>query len=180
MSDIKPQEDDITKSLLWDRIEVTRQAIESHKGETLFRLATVVEDLKGQLAAANSEYTAIVHQRLAESENWLSAYKLEQNRTLTEAIKQIQALFQSHLGDVETSLKAIRDSIEETVKKDSADLFSSNEQRITTVESKFGDLSKDMNEALSRYQVETRTKVGDLKSTVQRIISKLRDGFQDL
>lgn len=180
MADFKPQEDDITKSQLWDRIDIARAAFESHKGEILYKLQTVVEDLKGQLTNISSEQTVLVHNRLNDVESWLNAYKLEQNRTLTETIKNIQSLFQSHLADVETSLKGLRDSIEDTVKKDSSDLFSANEQRLTTVESKFADLSKDMNDALSKYQVETRTKMGDLKSRIEKVISKLRDGFQDL
>jgi hypothetical protein len=180
MSDIIPQDDDITKTQLWQRIDVTRAAFESHKGEVLLRLQTVVEDLKSQLSTISSEQTVLVHNRLNDVEGWLTAYKLEQNRSLTETIKNIQSLFQSHLADVETSLKGLRDSIEDTVKKDSSDLFSANEQRLTTVESRFEDLSKGLNESLGRYQVETRTKVGDLKSRIEKVISKLRDGFQDL
>lgn len=180
MSDVKPQDDDITKSQLWDRIDSTRAALESHKGEILFKLQTVVEDLKGQLTTISSEQTVLVHKRLSEVESWLAAFKLEQNRTLTETLKQIQSLFQAHLGDVETSLKAIRDSIEDTVKKDASDLFANSEQRLSSVEDKFATLSKDLNEALGRYQVETRTKVGDVKSKLELIVSKFQDTFQNL
>lgn len=180
MADKIPPEDEISKQYLWEKIDHNREIAESHKGEILFQLQATKESLRTDTAHLNNEHSLLMHKRLGEVENWLRAFKLEVQRDNAEAIKQIDTLFKNHLGEVELRLKEFRESIDTAVESGAATLFSSNEERITVVEQKFEELSKGQNESLSKYQVETRTKMGELRSKIDKVISKLRDGFTDL
>ncbi len=180
MADPIPQEDDITKTQLWQRIDYTREVIESHKGDIFQKLDTVVEDLKSQLITINSDQMLAVHKKLGEVDDALKNFKVAQSDSLVKTIQDIQGLFKAHLGDVEVRIKALTDSIPDTVKSDASTLFSDCDRRLIDVETKSAKLAEDLNKALSDYQVETRTKVGGLRTRVEKIVTQLRDGFQDL
>lgn len=175
-----PNDDDITKTQLWERIDVLRAASESHKGEILYRLDSVLESLNNSVKNLNSEHTLMVGHQLSQVQGWMTTYKLEAQKTLSEALKAIQDLFKAHLGDVEIRIKAVEDSIEYTVKNKAMDLFATNEKRLTDVEKKFEELSKGLNESFGNYQVESRGKVGELRTRIDEAINRLRDVFQGL
>lgn len=175
-----PQEEDITKTKLWERIDHLRSVFESHKGEILYKIETIAETLKADTGNLNSEHSILLHKRMEEIDQWLRTFRLEVKTDLAIAIKNMEALFQKHLSDVEKLTKEMKDSIPNEIKLEANELFASNENRILELEEEFKDLSSGVNESLSKYQVETRTKIGELRTRSDRIVSKLRDGFQDL
>ena len=180
MSDKIPPEDEISKTILWERIDHNRDVCESFKGEVLYQLKNSEESLKTDTSQLNSEHSMLVHKRMKEIEDWLRSFKLEIQRDNVESIKKIEALFKNHLGEVESRLKLFQDSIDATVQAGAIKLFQEGEQRISVIEKEFEDLSKGLNESLSKYQVEIRIKMGELRSKIEKIISHLRDGFQGL
>lgn len=180
MADPIPPEDDIRKTDLWKRIDYNRDVVESHKGEVLFKLQTVIDELKTQVDHLNSEHSLLMQKKMSEVENWLGSFRSNQNKTLSDTINEIHSIFKKNLGDFESRLKELRESISTIVAGESSELFAEAERRIARLEEGFASFTSNVNEAISKYQVETRTKVGSLKSKVEVVVSRLRDAFQDL
>jgi uncharacterized protein YPO0396 len=180
MSDIIPPEDDITKRQLWERMDSIRAAIESHKGEIIYKMDTVRENVKSDVGNLNSEHNLLILKKMGEINDWLKTFKTDVSRTDSNSATEIRKLLKDHVAQVDLRIKEISDSIGGIVKVEAENLFSDAVKRISILEEKYAIFASAMNDAISRFQVETRTKVGDLKHLAERIVSKLKDGFQDL
>lgn len=180
MSDQKPFDDEITKSQLWDRIDSTRAAIESHKGEVLYRLDTVVESLRNELQAINSDNMLLLQRKIKEAEISLQAIHANMKQEFREALVSLQDVFKDHLADVEKRLTQMNALIVDVATVESHKIFQETDARLITVEKNSADLTKGLNESMGKFQTEVRVKVGELQSKIERITSKLKDGFQDL
>lgn len=180
MTETIPPDEEISKTQLWQRIDYLREVIESYKGETGYQLQTVKESLKTDTSHLNSEHTLLVQKKLEEFKNIMASFQIDANVKIEDAVKTLKRLFNDHVSEIEKKLLEMKEYIEMAVRTESEIHYSKNEQNIIKMQDDFVDLSKNMNEALSKYQVEIRGKIGELRSKIERVIFKLRDGFQDL
>lgn len=180
MAEPIPPDEEITKTQLWGRIDHLRDVFESHKGEILYQLGVIKEVLRNEVSHINSEHDLSIQKRgmaLNESINSLSSNLLKKTE---EAIKEIELMFDNHIQEVEERIKQVREYIDSAVKTEAMQLFSDDQKEVSEMKKGWIEFSKSVNEGITRYMTETRSKVGELNLKVEKVISKLKDGFQDL
>lgn len=180
MADPIPTEEDITKEQLWKRIDHLRDVFESHKGEILYQLETSKDGFKTQVKDLNAEHDMSVQKKFNEVKDFSLNTRNEIFARVEETIKDVDSTMDGHLGEVEQRLKEVREYVEEAVKTQATILFSDDQKEIAEMKKSWDIFSKTLNENITKYMVETRTKVGELNFKVEKVISKLKDGFQDL
>jgi hypothetical protein len=180
MDEIIPIEEDILKTELWKKINHLREVIESHKGEIIYQVSGIKEQVQIFVGHANAEHSLLIDRKKKEIIDLLSVFDSKVKNGERQLIENVNDLFKNHVNYVDNRFREMKGEIDVMVTQEATGLFVKNEKRIIDVENKFGDLSKSVNEALSQYQVETRKKVGELLSKIEKVISKLKDGFQDL
>lgn len=180
MSEPIPLEEDILKTQLWKRIDILREAIESHKGEILYQFSNLSQQINTNVGHSTSEHSLLVDKKIKEINELLTVFRSKVQEDHKKLMEDVHGLMKEHTEYTETRFEDMKKEIDVAVTQEATSLFTSNEKRITAVEAKFADLSKSINNALSQYQTETRKKVGELLSKILKVTSKLKDGFQDL
>ncbi len=180
MEDKIPNEREISKTELWQRIEASRTIQEQHRQEIDTRIDEVTEKLKYEFDVAVEKAKAEIlfsdRKLISDTRDAFAKAIAEIAPLKTDLEQQVKAF----KADMEYKVRELKESIPMMVHKDAASLVSDITMRVNRNGEDIEIARAEFNRALSNFQLEIKAKLDTANQKFDAVMGKLRLILKDL
>lgn len=170
-----PNEDDITKIDLLNRIAGLRGIIESAKGELNSRMDTVKPSIVQDVNKIIGDALLVINQSRCDLDSVIVNFRVELGAALKDSISELAKKVSNYVDTNEKRLKMLEENLGQLVIDKSLNIFTELERIVKNMKEDSDASTKEITEAINKFQTETREKAGALDGKFESILGKFRD-----